>query len=119
MFEGFLFRVDKVCIPCCSLRLLLIEESRKGALMGNFGRDKTYEMLRTYFYWSHMLWDVEHYVKKCLECLRAKSKAKPHGLYTPLPIHTQPWTDISMDFIVGLPRTSRGRDSIFFVVDRF
>ena len=76
-------------------------------------------MLRTYFYWPHMLRDVEHYVKKCLECLKAKYKAKPHGLYTPLPIPTQPWTDISMEFIVGFPMTSLGRASIFVVVDRF
>ena len=31
LFDGFLFRVDKVCIPRCSLRMLLIEESHDGA----------------------------------------------------------------------------------------
>jgi hypothetical protein len=42
--------------------------------------------------------DVERICGKCITCKQAKSKLKPHGLYTPLPIPSEPWTDISMDF---------------------
>ena len=63
--------------------------------------------------------DVQKFCERCIVCKKAKSKVMPHGLYTPLPIPDSPWIDLSMDFVLGLPRTSSGKDSIFFVLDRF
>jgi hypothetical protein len=63
--------------------------------------------------------DVERFVSYCTTCQKAKSRLNSYGLYIPLPVSSIPWADISMDFVLGLPWTKRGRDSIFVVVDQF
>jgi hypothetical protein len=99
--------------------LLDLQESHAGGLAGHFGMKNTLDLLSDDFFWPHMRRDVKRYVERCTIYLNAKSHLNPHGLYIPLPIPNVPWEDISMDFILGLPRTRRGRDSIFVVVDRF
>jgi hypothetical protein len=43
---------------------------------------------------------------------------KPAGLLQPLKVPEWKWEEISMDFIVGLPQTPTGYDSIWVTVDR-
>nr|KYP69096.1 Transposon Ty3-G Gag-Pol polyprotein [Cajanus cajan] len=117
--NGFLFKENKLCVPACSIRELLVSESHGGGLMGHFGIKKTLEILQEHFFWPHMKRDVQKFCEHCVVCKMAKSKSLPHGLYTPLPTPEYPWIDISMDFVLGLPRTKNGKDSIFVVVDRF
>ena len=119
LFDGFLFKRNRLCIPKCSMRELLVKEAHGGGLMGHFGVHKTYDMLIEHFFWPSMKHDVHKVCEHCITCREAKSRLKPHGLYTPLPVPSEPWTDLSMDFVLGLPRTRKGRDSIFVVVDRF
>ena len=62
--------------------------------------------------------DVERVYGKCITCKQAKSRVSPHGLYTPLPILSEPWVNLSINFVLGLPRSKRGKDFVFVVVDR-
>lgn len=113
---GFLFKDNRLCVPDCSLHLKLITELHQE---GHVGRDRTLHLVATSYFWPTLRRNVERFVERCITCQRSKGHASNAGLYLPLPIPTQPWTDISMDFIMGLPRTKKGFDSIFVVVDRF
>jgi hypothetical protein len=117
--DGYLFKENRLYVPLSSMRELLVREAHGGGLMGHFGVVKTLDVLHKHFYWPKMKKDVQRICDKCITCRKAKSRNQPHGLYTPLPIPKEPWVDISMDFVLGLPRSKRGRDSIFVVVDRF
>jgi hypothetical protein len=87
--------------------------------MGHSGVKKTEEVFATHFFWPKMRQDVERFMTRCTTCQKAKSRLNPYGFYMPLPVPSTHWADISMDFVLGLPRTKRERDSIFVVVDRF
>ena len=112
-------RANKLCIPESSLCLLLLQEAHGGGLMGHFGRDKIFATLSKNYFWPKMFRDVSRFTNRCSTCRKAKSKAQSLGLYMPLPIPYQPWEDMSMDFVLALPRTQNGKDSVFIVVDRF
>ena len=88
-------------------------------MIGQFGAKKTEDILAGHFFWPRMRRDVERFIARCITYQKAKSRLNPRGLYMPLPIPSVPWEDISMDFVLGLPRTRKGRDSVFVVVDRF
>jgi hypothetical protein len=86
---------------------------------GHLGIQATYKRLQKIFYWQGMKLSVESYVKQCSICQQAKHElCKYLGLLQSLHVPSQSWTDISMDFIEGLP-TFSGYIMILVVVDRF
>jgi len=101
--NGYLLKDKRLCVPKISITELLVQEAHEGGLMGHFGVQKTLDILHKHFYWPHMKHDAHKSCEKCLVCKRSKSRVMPHGLYTSLPIPDCPRTDLSMDFVLGMP----------------
>lgn len=102
------FYSERLCIPCGPIRCLLVKEAHAGGLMGHFGVAKTLDILHEHFFCPRMKKDVEKFMAGCLDCRHVKISSLSHDLYTPLLVAHAPWEDISMDFSLGLPRTSFG-----------
>ena len=63
--------------------------------------------------------DVAWYVERCLTCRKVKVEhQRPHDKMQQLDIPVGKWEEITMDFITMLPRTSRGVDLIWVIMDR-
>jgi hypothetical protein len=87
-------------------------------MAGHSGYEKTLQRAKRDFYWPGMRSDIKQFIRVCDTCQQNKyENICPTGLLQPLPIPTRIWTDISMDFIEGLP-LSQGHSVIFVIVDR-
>ena len=63
--------------------------------------------------------EITAYVARCDTCSRVKvDHLKPTGLLQPLSILGWKWEEISKNFIIRLPPTQKGFDSISIIVDR-
>jgi hypothetical protein len=81
------------------------------------GHAKTYNHIASTCYWPRMFRDIKRYVSTCDIC--QKTKPRRHtlvGLLQPIPIPSQPFEVVSMDFIAELPSSS-GFDNILVIVD--
>ncbi|XP_021751460.1 uncharacterized protein LOC110717130 [Chenopodium quinoa] len=63
--DGFLFKGNRLCLPKCSIRELVVREAHGGGIAGHFGITKTLTMLQEHFYWPKMLADVQLVASRC------------------------------------------------------
>ncbi|KAA0059567.1 Ty3/gypsy retrotransposon protein [Cucumis melo var. makuwa] len=117
--QGVLKFKGRLVIPSNSTLLPTILHTYHDSVFGGHsGFLRTYKRLTGELYWKGMKKDIIRYCEECAICQRNKSSAlSPAGLLMPLEIPDAIWSDISMDFIEGLPK-SKGWDVILVVVDR-
>ncbi|KAK6150843.1 hypothetical protein DH2020_015775 [Rehmannia glutinosa] len=78
-----------------------------------------YRDLKMHYWWPGMKRDIAQYVEQCLICQQIKAEHKrPAGTLQPLPIREWKWERITMDFVTGLPKTVKGYDAIWVIIDR-
>jgi hypothetical protein len=73
---------------------------------------KMYHDLKQHYWWTKMKIEITLYVARYDTCRHVKA------IHMKIAGPTWKWEDISMDFIVGLPRTAKGYDSIWVIIDR-
>lgn len=96
----------------------ILQEFHSSPTAGHSRFLRTYKRVRRNFNWLGLKKTVKSFVFDCDTCQRTNYEAiKPPGLLQPLPIPSQIWIDIAMDFIEGLP-AAHGRNAILVVVDR-
>lgn len=101
------------------LRSQVIHWAHTSKLACHPGVRRTLFLAQQRFWWPAMEKDIADYVAACPVCATCKSSHKPPaGQLRPLPVPLRPWSDISVDFVTGLP-TSEGNTTVLTVVDRF
>jgi hypothetical protein len=82
------------------------------------GTNKMYQYLKKNFCFTRMNREIVKYVSECDTYRKVKADhLRPAGNLQPLSIAEWKREDIYMDFIVGLPRTLWGYNSIWVIVD--
>jgi hypothetical protein len=118
MHDSLLYHLGKPCIPRDE-RVNVITEAHTSLISGHFGVGKTVAQLQRYCYCPRMNESISKYIKGCVMCATSKFGNKKLILYMPLPVPSEPWESISMDFVGGLSMSRTGRDYLYVVVERF
>jgi RNase H-like domain found in reverse transcriptase/Integrase zinc binding domain/Reverse transcriptase (RNA-dependent DNA polymerase)/Chromo (CHRromatin Organisation MOdifier) domain len=122
--EGLLWKKSttenlRLCIPNNKeLRKKVLFSEHDDPARGHPGVYKTMKNVQRKYYWANMISEIKEYVATCEKCQRNKYRqSRPPGLLNTLPIPEARWQDITMDFILSLPK-AQNYNSIWVIVDR-
>ncbi|WP_163008933.1 integrase zinc binding domain-containing protein, partial [Streptomyces sp. S5] len=113
--DGTIYFKERICVPNFELlKDQIMSEAHKTPYSVHPGASKMYKDLRENFWWPKMKNEVAEYVSKCLTCQKVKAEHRhPGGELQKIEFPEWKWEQITMDFVVGLPRTTSGNDTIW------
>ncbi|GJW72592.1 putative reverse transcriptase domain-containing protein [Tanacetum coccineum] len=101
------------------LRTVIMHESHKSKYSIHPGSDKMYQDIKKLYWWPNIKANIATYVSKCLTYAKVKAEhQRPSGLLVQPGIPQWKWDNITMDFLIKLPKSSQGYDTIWVIVDR-
>jgi hypothetical protein len=113
------FKDHLVVLKDFELHRKIMDEAHCSRYSIHPGTNKMYQDLKKKFWWTRIKREIASYVSECDTCWRIKAyHLRSAGNLQPLSVPKWKWENICMNFIVGLPRTSRGYNSIWVIVDR-
>ncbi|XDV17752.1 hypothetical protein PO909_023571 [Leuciscus waleckii] len=108
----------KLMVPRCQRGAMLMH-AHNAVYAGHHGTRATYETLRQVAYWPCMQQDVAEYVRECLVCCQFHPTNLTHRAPLQRRGITFPWSDLQIDWVGPLPRSSRGNRYFLTVVCQF
>jgi hypothetical protein len=118
--QGIVWFNNRIVVPKNNeVRQQILDEAHLSRYSIHPGSSMMYHGLKQHYWWTEMKIEIACYVARCDTCRRVKAiHMKTASPLQSLLILTGKWEDIIMDFIVGLPRTAKGFDSIWDIIDR-
>jgi hypothetical protein len=105
MRQGLLLFKNRIHLGgAVDLHLQVLNFVHCDPVIGHSGNERTMQRAIRDFYWKGMKKSIKRFIRECPICQRNKQEnTLPAGLLQPLLIPNRIWSDISLDFVEGLP----------------
>ena len=105
------------------LRIMLPQQLRDEIMqtihnLGHFGRSRTYNQIKKYYYWPHMRRDITRHVMHCMKCQISKVTRIPKRTAVKFPA-TDRFKMVHIDIVGPLVTSHNGNKYMLTMIDRY
>ncbi|CAF1580640.1 unnamed protein product, partial [Didymodactylos carnosus] len=113
-------KIHVVYLPTSMIKPLLYAIHNDPMSGGHFSIDRTYNKIRTKYWWPNMKYSIIKHIKACLKCQQHNiNRQKKHGKLRPIPPPEGPFQLIGIDYCGPLKRSPRENQYVLVITDYF